>query len=113
MTSSLQKGTSSPQNLAPSQQNMMSSQQNMAPLCQSNGTLIQPRINNIDKTSLSPGHEAEISVVDDYVEVTSQPLEIVTSSNDVMMTSPEDMIMSHIMGNPLDETEDINMVNVN
>ncbi|XP_063678417.1 regulatory factor X 4-like isoform X2 [Bolinopsis microptera] len=103
------KGTSSPQNLAPSQQNMMSSQQNMAPLCQSNGTLIQPRINNIDKTSLSPGHETEISVVDDYVEVTSQPLEIVTSSNDVMMTSPEDMIMSHIMGNPLDETEDINM----
>ena len=55
-------------------------------------------------------------MVDDFVEVTSQPLEIVTSatdsmtsSNEAMLTSPDDMIMSHMMGNPLDDP-DINMV---
>ena len=55
-------------------------------------------------------------MVDDFVEVTSQPLEIVTSatesmttSNETILTSPDDMIMSHMMGNPLDDP-DINMV---
>ena len=68
---------------------------------------------------MSAEQDTEISVVDDFVEVTSQPLEIVTSatdsmtsSNETMLTSPDDMIMSHMMGNPLDDP-DINMVSDN
>ena len=142
IASSQQNISSSQQNMTSSQQNITSSQQNMTSSCQNNETLLKPNINIIDKNPLSPGQETEISVVDDYVEVTSQSLEVVTSANvdgwyssssssgepasvgynpttandmmtsssDVMMTSPKDMIMSHMMGNPLDESEVINMV---
>ncbi|KAL5251982.1 hypothetical protein ACHWQZ_G014949 [Mnemiopsis leidyi] len=82
---------------------------------QNNQTLIQPNVQTIDKSSMCTDQETEISVVDDFVEVTSQPLEIVTSSSDSMtssnetiLTSPDDLIMSHMMGNPLDDP-DINM----
>jgi hypothetical protein len=126
VTSSQQNMTSSGANTMTSSQEQMDltslppnvTQQTLMSTSQDNETLLKPTINIIDKTSPSPGQETEISVVDDYVEVTSQPLEIVTSAediitspNDVMMTPQDDMIMSHIMANPLDDT-DLNMVSL-